>query len=69
MDFNWFGERPAFNVDAYSFSIIFKGKLTVPLTDDYTFTLDTDGAVSLMINDQIIIDHFMSDREKGWNNE
>lgn len=36
----------------------------MPITDDYTFIVDTDSAIELTINDDITIDHFMKDRHK-----
>ena len=65
INFRWFGQKPSTGTNAFSFSVIYEGKLTVPITDAYTFILNSDSAVELKINGDILIDHFMNDRHKG----
>ena len=48
------------------FSAVFTGLLVAPLTDAYYFHVKTDGGVSIKINGQTILDHFMSDPFLGW---
>lgn len=66
LNFNWMGGPPAKNIDPNNFSLILTGYITPPLTDEYEFVINADAASLIRINGKVILDHFMSERKKGW---
>lgn len=42
-----------------------KGLMKAPLTNKFTFFIESDAAVQLKINGEIVLDHFVGDRNKG----
>ena len=60
INFNWTGGSPDPTIGNTFYSVKWTGKIQAPSTDTYTFYTESDDAVRLWINGQLIIDNWAS---------
>ena len=66
IDFNWGGQSPISQIPGEGFSVRWSGQLTVPKSDEYTFTVTADDGVWLAIDGKPVLDawygHYVDQR-------
>lgn len=58
VNFNWRGDSPAKKIHADGFSARWKGKLSVPASDEYELQLASDDGSRLYLNGELIVDNW-----------
>ena len=59
MSFDWSYQNPVPGINHENFSIKWLTFLKVPVTSDYTFRCESDDGCAVLLNDEVIVKHFM----------
>ena len=54
--FAWSGQRPTPRIDTTTFSVRWEGQVLIPVTGDYTFSVNSDDGTRLWVDNQPVID-------------
>jgi hypothetical protein len=59
IDFDWTGGSPADGINSSNFSVIWETFILAPVTDNYQFSVESNGGATVTLNNQIILSHKM----------
>jgi len=66
VNFNWGYGSPSSKIGSNSFSARWTGQVEAQYTGTYTFYTDTDDGVKLWVNDQLLVDKWVGQKETTW---